>query len=153
MCAIVDANAANDVFGEGRTEAARGFFEWLAIGDGILVVGGKLLRELEGTKCREWLPQAERAGRLVRADDNDVDRQTRYLQDNESCKSRNDHHVIALARVSGARLLYTNDAALQQDFKNRMLVNPRGKIYATGVNDKFDKSKRALLRNNDCAAP
>ena len=53
MCAIVDANAANDVFGENRTEAARGFFDWLATGDGILVVGGELLRELEGTKCRE----------------------------------------------------------------------------------------------------
>lgn len=150
MCAIVDANAANDVFGEDRTEAGRGFFNWLATGDGILVVGGKLLRELERTKCREWLPQAERAGRLVRADDNDVDRKAQYLEENELCKSKNDHHVVALAQTSGARLLYTNDAALQEDFKNRRLVKPRGRIYTTGFNDKFDRSKRALLRNNVC---
>lgn len=152
MCAIVDANVANDVFGESRTEAGRGFFEWLATGDGVLVVGGKLLRELERTKCREWLPQAERAGRLIRADDNDVNRRAQDLRKNKSCKSPNDQHVVALAQASGARLLYTNDSALQDDFKNRMLVDPRGKVYTTGVNNKFDKRKRDLLRDNVCAA-
>ncbi len=153
MCAIVDANAASDVFGQDRTAAGRGFFNWLATGDGILVVGGKLLRELERTKCREWLPQAERAGRLIRADDNDVDQRTRYLRENETCKSTDDHHVVALAQVSGARLLYTNDAALQKDFKNPSLIKkPRGKVFTTGISGKFGDKKRALLRRSVCTA-
>ena len=50
MCAIVDANVAGEVFGEGVSPAGRKFFNWLNGGSGRLVVGGKLLQELEGTQ-------------------------------------------------------------------------------------------------------
>ena len=44
----------------------------------------------------------------------------------------NDAHVIALAQVSGARLLYSNDSDLQDDFKDKSLIDsPRGRIYTT----------------------
>ena len=46
------------------------------------------------------------------------------------CQS-NDQHVIALAIVSGARLLYSNDRRLQRDFKDRRLIDPPGKVYST----------------------
>ena len=53
------------------------------------------------------------------------------LQDAGACQS-NDLHVLALAQVSGARLLYSNDLSLHQDFGNRDLISrPRGKIYST----------------------
>ena len=53
----------------------------------------------------------------------------------QECKS-NDHHIIALARISRARLLYTIDSALQQDFKNRHLLSrPRGRIYRSHKNE------------------
>jgi hypothetical protein len=48
------------------------------------------------------------------------------------CES-NDQHVIALARVDRqrARVLVTNDQALQNDFKNKSLIDkPRGIIYS-----------------------
>ena len=36
------------------------------------------------------------------------------------------------ARVSGARLLYTNDQYLQDDFNNPEIVNePRGSVFTT----------------------
>ncbi len=42
----------------------------------------------------------------------------------------NDAHVIALARVSGARILFCRDTALEKDFRNPSVINnPRGKIY------------------------
>ncbi|MDE0306934.1 MAG: hypothetical protein OXI87_18940 [Albidovulum sp.] len=48
-----------------------------------------------------------------------------------NCES-NDQHVLALARISGARLLYTNDQKLMDDFKNTELVStPKGKVYRT----------------------
>ena len=41
-----------------------------------------------------------------------------------------DPHVIALALVSGARLLVSADVDLVADFKDRAIVNaPRGKVY------------------------
>ena len=38
----------------------------------------------------------------------------------DSCRS-NDPHVIALAQINGARLLYSNDEALQKDFGDKRL--------------------------------
>lgn len=62
-------------------------------------------------------------------------------------RQSDDPHILALAVVSGARLLYSNDRLLQHDFKNLALINqPRGKVYSTLVNDTFDQAKRRLLR-------
>ena len=41
------------------------------------------------------------------------------LQDAGACQS-NDLHVLALAQVSGARLLYSNDLSLHQDFETEI---------------------------------
>ena len=61
------------------------------------------------------------------------------------CRS-DDEHVLALAVVSGARLLYTNDTALIADFKNREIIaNPRGKVYSTAVSNRVTATHRRLL--------
>ena len=66
----------------------------------------------------------------------------------------NDAHVIALAQLSGARLLYTNDGDLQKDFRNKNLVdNPEGKVYSTEAeknpNKEFRPAHKRLLGRND----
>ena len=64
-----------------------------------------------------------------------------------------DPHVLALAFVSGARLLYTNDPRLQRDFTNPALIRPRGKVYSTAVHRHFtDVHERLLRRRNLCQA-
>ena len=70
------------------------------------------------------------------------------------CKS-NDLHVIGLALVSGARLLYTNDTALIDDFGNReVIARPRGKIYTTARNANVTDAHRRLLAARDlCRMP
>ena len=85
--------------------------------------------------------------------DEDVDARTDELRRRTVCTS-NDEHVLALALVSGARLLYTNDEALIADFKNREIVaNPRGKVYTTAVNDDVTPVHRRLLADrNLCRA-
>ena len=62
-----------------------------------------------------------------------------------------DPHIIALAQVSGARLLYSNDKSLQQDFKNKDLINnPRGKVYITNeCRGNFSSGHKKLLVRRD----
>jgi predicted nucleic acid-binding protein len=153
MCAIVDANVAHEVFGADRPEAGVKFFEWINLGKGRLVAGGKLLRELNPTSAREWARQALNAGLIRNVPETHVDARMAELR-NEPAISSNDPHVLALAQISGARLLYTNDRALQQDFRNRRLIhNPPGKIYSTddrnNPNKEFRPVHRKLLARRD----
>lgn len=144
MCAILDTSVVHKVFGDDLPEAGGKFFEWLNAGKGKLVGGGRLLQELEKTYAfREWLKQALLAGRAVRPDDHRIGSETRALERAGSCQS-NDPHVIAVARISGARFLYSDDQALQRDFKDRTLID-KGIVYSTVRSDKFNSTHWRLL--------
>ena len=150
MCAIVDANAAYEVFGNNRTPAGAHFYDWLMRGNGgTLVAGGRLLRELnDNSNFRAVFADRLRAGRAKRVSDNEIAAALDELP-NELVES-NDHHVLALANVSGARLLFTNDNALQDDFRNRRIVGgTRGRIYTTGRNSNVTDTHRQLLQRRD----
>ena len=155
MCAIVDANVAHEVFGHDRPPAGERFFEWLSSPRGQLVVGGKLRAELSrDLRFLRWLKTAIRYGRARSVIDEAVEDRAQELHHKGICKS-NDEHVLALALVSGARLLYTNDPALIADFGNRDLVaKPRGKVYTTARNDNVTEAHRSLLAARDlCRGP
>lgn len=151
MCAIVDANVSHQVFGENRPPAGEEFFKWLNKGKGRLVVGGKLRLELYQTRFHLWEREAFRRGFIQEFNDEEVVEKALELRDSRACKS-NDPHVIALAQVSGARLLYSNDDSLQDDFQDRRLLdNPRGKVYTTRVNRHVTLAHESLLkRRNLC---
>ena len=148
MCAIIDVNIAAEVFGSNRPSAGVAFSNWLNSGRGQLVVGGKLLQELDGDhKFRTWRQQAVLAGRVALCNNDAVNEKMKKLQRENACRS-DDPHVIALAQISGARLLYSNDADLQQDFKDKNLIDsPRGKVYSTRYNEDFQDRHRRLLGN------
>ena len=150
MCAIVDANVAAEVFGSNQPEAGKQFFKWINKGKGRLVVGGNLTKELESSRgFREWGQQALLAGRMRIEEKGKVDARTKELRAKTACRS-NDQHVIALAQVSGARLLYSNDLKLHQDFKDGDLINhPRGRVYSTLQDRDFTDSHRGLLGRSD----
>ena len=86
--------------------------------------------------------------------DGDVEARTEELRQREICRS-DDEHVLALAIASGARLLYTNDTLLMNDFRNRNIVpGSPGKIYTTRDRKDFRPAQRKLLRMKDlCRAP
>ncbi len=172
MCAIVDANAANEVFwfGQGpdpRPEAGRRFFDWaFEPGNRMrassrkrrprLVVGGNLLTELRRTLGPERIRkirEAQLAGTVVVADPKKVESRAREVAKNEAMQS-DDPHVLGLALETGARLLYTNGLLLQRDFKDPALVRPRGKVYSvysTAVHRHFTDVHEGLLkRRNLC---
>ena len=156
MCAILDNSVRDQVFGNAPTERGRIFYNWLNTGKGRLVIGGKKLRaELAGNRpqpgsanFRKWLPTAIRLGRVTEWDDREVDDATRDLKKDKVCQS-DDPHIIALARASGARLLYTSDDDLESDFKNaRLISKPRGKIYPHESCQEFLNDRR---NRNLCA--
>ena len=151
MCAIVDANRASEVFGENKTKAGRAFLYWLVQRHGRLIVGGKVRRELATTPAQNWLKELTLAGRVHAVDDKQVDATTEAVRGR--CQS-DDPHIIAPARLSGARLLYSNDKALHQDFDNPQLINkPRGKIFSTTRSDRLSRHHQQLLRRTDlCSA-
>lgn len=151
MCAIVDANVASEVFGENPPPAAEEFLEWITDGRGVLVVGGRLYEELDGHSpgFRQWAGQAILARQMRVVNEDKVNARERQIHSARGHRS-DDPHILALAQVSGARLLYSNDRDLQQDFANRRLINqPRGKIYSTLVNKNFARSHRNLLSRRD----
>lgn len=127
MCAILDNNARDDVFGENRTAAGKQFFDWLEKPGPRLMLGGKLTDELfNSRKFREWAYEAIKDGRVRNCGNSAVNEVTDELSGNWFGKS-NDQHVIALAIVSKACILYTKDEALIDDFKNSdILPVPQG---------------------------
>lgn len=155
MCAIVDANVAHEVFGSNLPNAGARFFDWIENGTKRLVVGGKLREELEQSSedFRKWARVAVRTGKIRIVNNNDVDERARGIEETGGYKS-DDPHILALAQVSGARLLYSNDGNLQEDFGNKDLIDhPRGKVYSTRVNKDFQSEHRRLLANRSLCRP
>ena len=150
MCAIVDANVGHEVFGPNQSEAGEFMLRWLERGGGPLVVGGELLKELgRNGRFVGWLRNAQRRGLARRVSDDEVDAETETLRSQSVCRS-NDEHILALARLSGARLLFTNDNALQDDFRDRQIVpGTRGRVYTTGQSRRVSGAHRSLLRRTD----
>ena len=149
MCAIVDASVAGKVFGSDRPEADKKFFDWITSGKARLVVGGRLLEELNKTRFREWARQAFNAGLIRSVSKIRLKEREEVLLNQGLCRS-NDSHVIALAQLSGARLLYAHDGNLHKDFKNKDLINdPPGRVYSTKNSNNFQESHKRLLSRND----
>ena len=155
MCSILDANAVHEVFRPNGPEAGEKFFQWINTGSGVLVVGGKVYEEFNQiSSAHKWAQEAIQSGRMKVTDKQEVETRATMLKKAGSCMS-DDEHVVALAQISGARLLYSNDSALQQDFANKNLINhPRGKVYTT-LRDRwaFGKSHKTLLKNRDLCGP
>lgn len=155
MCAILDNSTRDEVFGNAPTDRGRLFYEWINQGQGRLAIGGTKLREELGgstqqpgsVNFRRWLPTAIRQGFVIQPDDDEaVDAVADALEAQGVCLS-DDPHVLALAQDTGARLLYSNDGDLQDDFRNRAIIGGvRGKIYPnTGYRDFLNDRRNRRL--------
>lgn len=142
VCIIIDANVADAVCS--CTDDAKPVVDWLTTGNGKLVYGGKNAEELmKLSDVQRFIRSLFQAGRAVSVDGETLAQAERRINAKRVCRS-NDCHVIALAVVSGARLLYSHDKALHADFKNEKLIsNPRGSVYQK-------KSHAKLLRKASC---
>ena len=165
MCAIIDNDVVHQLFGDNPTEPAVHFFRWLSRRNGgILVVGGRLYRELaQNPNFLQFFTDRFQAGRARRVDNLIVEAEESRVRRMQT--RSNDTHVLALARVSGARLLFTNDDDLKRDFANPDIIpGTPGQIYTTNRGHRVRSyarqeitrvtdTHRNLLRRNDlCAA-
>ena len=165
MCVIIDANILSDVFGENRSEAGEKLFEWIDNPKkrGHLLLGGTKLRaeSMHVSAFSVWWRNATRSGVATEIKAKEIDDLEQYLIAEDSCSS-DDEHIIALAKVSGARLLYSNDVALVDDFRNKgktpnLLPQPRGKSYPSSKppkNQEFTRDHQKLFENKKlCKMP
>lgn len=138
MCIILDVNLAHEVLRTSSTEPYHPLRQWLEGGSGKLILGGELVEELGvNSEVKNKIFGLYRAGIavfLAPDDSQKVREKTRELRLARVCSS-NDEHIIALAQLTGARLLCTNDKNLKSDFKNSTFISkPQGKIYPVDAN-------------------
>lgn len=133
MSIIVDANCSGDVL---RASPAADFIpilDALKNGSARLAVGGTKMKNEYRANGAAWryLRILEQAGRVRLIPDAKVDTEEVSVVEKYALKS-DDPHVLALARISGARLLCSRDQGLHQDFCNPAIISkPRGYIYQT----------------------
>ena len=135
MCIIVDANRLGDFLTDPAKPDTAPIRKWLDRGGGRIVysTGGAFAREV-GHRLRAKLlayVQAGKATVIPAAHFADDERELSGFADRRS----DDPHVLALARATGVRLLYTNDPNLVVDFTNKKFIDrPRGKVYSRAAN-------------------
>lgn len=129
MCLIIDCNTVHRIFPLPHADFAP-LVAALQRGDAKLVCGGELKREYQRMEnFWRYFISLDRQGRARLVNDSKVDQETTRQRQRNVCTS-DDQHVIALAVVSGARLLCSGDNLLCDDFRNpRIVANPRGNIY------------------------
>lgn len=133
MCLIVDANVAAQFFCTKHADTAD--LRAAVFGRGCCVVYGGHLREeyAKIDKARRVVLALDRAGKARAIPDLRVRQRTVELK-NSGILESDDPHIIALAEVSGSRLLHSLDVALHHDFTNPALINqPRGRVYQGGA--------------------
>ena len=154
MCAIVD-NSVRGELTNTSNEIAKGFLDWWKRRGHIVIGGSKLRKELEENNRFTTILQAYReAGKVIDENDRLVDSQEEELRREGLCIS-DDEHVVALARVSRARILYTNDRDLQTDFTTKQLIDdPRGRVVSTLCDTRFVEKHRRMLHSAElCGRP
>ena len=129
MCIIIDTNKIHDFLKDPSSVDMKPIHTWLSKRGGSFVYTtyGKYGKELKDAKDR--LSVYVRNGHAHLVDKSKIIPEENKLQAIKIHKS-NDIHILALARASGARLLYTGDKALMADFKKKAIIDPRGKIYS-----------------------
>ena len=151
MCAIVDASGANDVFGKNRPEIGVAFFDWIN-DHGRILTGGKLTMEI-GDLCPrflEWAKEAERTRKLVKINHSKKIRteMAEVIKRKRRGSPLNDAHILAIARLGRARLLYANDKDLLENFVDaRLIARPPGDTMTSlGGGDLTDEDRETLER-------
>ena len=121
MCIIVDANRIGGLLGDppdGDSAPVRG---WIESGRGRIVysTGGQFANEI-GDKAKVKFLEYVRAGNAKLVPHRDFAEIEKRLRSDRRLRS-NDPHIIALARASGARLLFSGDRNLIQDFTSSQI--------------------------------
>lgn len=131
MCLIIDANCALETLTPNPSPEFQPVIDAIMSNKAVMVRGGeKLLAEYKKlSSVWRFIVLLDRAGKSIVVSDSEVDRVQEALVALGQLAS-DDPHIIALAQVSGARLLCSKDQNLHADFGNKEFLNkPRGSVY------------------------
>ena len=141
MCVIIDTSMAADFVNEKKNTAP--LKKWLDRGGGKLISppsGTPLDAEYRGSRFERILTEYREAGTAVTISESDTKRVQKLSAKLKPRLKSNDSHIIALAKVSGAKLLASYDEDLGDDFKKHI---SKGKVYKYATHE-------SLLKQNTC---
>lgn len=138
MSLIIDANCASVALSDPTSPDFAPLMRALTDGRAKLVVGGRLRIEYSKlASVLRVLRALNQAGRALSVSDDEVDSEESVIAARFKLKS-DDPHILALARVSGSRLLCSRDRALHADFTNPTIINrPRGYVYQDSTHERL----------------
>ena len=144
MCMIIDANRLKVFLRQPDNDDMVPIHKWLERNGKIVYsTGDKLSTEIPKFD-RQRLQEYVRNTNAIFIPDNVVAEEAQNLRESELPIKSDDQHVLALARLSKVRLLFSYDQDLQVDFKNTKIVpSPKGRIYK-------GKQHKQLLTNTVC---
>lgn len=146
MCVIIDTNKAADFCRQDRPYL-KILMHWISKG-GRVASGGDLEKELyKIEKMRAIISEWSRSGRLVRYSAEKISAVEVGIEN--LCRS-NDSHVVALAIVSQASIVVTEDKLLIDDLREKSIVGVKRRIYKENSASpaKTDHLRRLLSRSN-----
>lgn len=141
MCLILDTNAFG-LFFESTNKQHDDFkpaLDWVVRGKGKLVYGGNKYKEEMKTasKYLRFFSNLERAGKLVKLDDDRVNLAQYNVESLETCKDFDDPHLIAIVLESNCRIVCTKDSRAMPYLKNQKFFSgavKKPKIYSSKKN-------------------
>lgn len=167
MCVktIVDASAFRHLCEPSENSAGHQLRRWIARGDGVVVYSPEhtaYADELNKyTAARELLHDYNQRGL---ADDIDATRIQTALEriPGHPVRRSDDPHILALAAVSEATVLFSCDRKLRQDFADRRVIRNVGQRHRRSLPDLIVESpedtagapkRRKFLEKRKCPAP
>lgn len=151
MCIVIDINVFPIVFDSRHKEHSKfiDLFRWITTGRGFIVFGGThYLKELKGIRSYlRFITELDRSGRTRRLIDELVDKEEKLVQKIINSNDCDDCHLIAIVRVSGCRLICSNDRRADKYLKNGKYYPKQQKaphIY------RDNSHKRLLCNKNIC---
>ncbi len=145
MCIIIDANRLGAFFNPSEDSFAdvEPIRKWLRQGGKLVYsTAGKFKGEILG-KARERLKEYRRRGLAKLPSETAFNNALREVKEKEHLLRSDDTHVLALAKATGVRVLFTGDRNLMNDFRNKAIIDPLGRIYSSRRNAN-------LLHRNTC---
>jgi len=135
MCIIVDEDVAGSFVSDRDHQDNRPIHDWIDKCDGLIVYSQDLINKLQDAKAltrySSYLAKRVQAGRAKFYGSEKLAPELKKLQALD-VRAKDDLHILALARASGARVLYTEDQKLQSDFSEAdrgIITNPKGRVY------------------------
>lgn len=123
MCIVVDANTWGYVFQENNKKHSDYLpvFRWITKGPGFVVYGGSKYREelKNASKYYGIFLELKKKGRAKEVNPNLVDKHEADVRRAAGTPKCHDAHLIAIFRVSGCRLLCSDDRRSDTYIKNR----------------------------------